>query len=285
MIEEAFQLESEIQEELNESTGKSEKNYYIKGIFSTPETKNRNGRIYPMSIWINEVANFQKEIKNKSINSLGEFEHPARVNVDPMQAVMRITEVKIENGLVLGRAKILNNNSERTNQLKALIDEGVKIGVSSRGVGKVGKNNIVEEFKLTTWDIVTQPSDYNANLSGLVESLNESVGAKEYSINENGSIEEVQVCTKDACHLFEAKDIQKATLEKFQKLLEEISAQSGLEKFSSKKVDATFTDEKGKTQKKSFDTEKDARAYAELMHWKFEYSDGSGGGGAFDKTK
>lgn len=174
LIDEALIVESVITEEVNESTGKKEKNYYIEGVFSTPGQKNRNGRIYPLNIWEREVTKYQEEIKNNSMNTLGEWEHPPRSTVDPLQAVMKIVELKMDNGLVMGKAKILNNNSEKTNQLKALIDEGMKIGVSSRGTGSV-KGDVVENFSLTTYDAVSFPSDYNANLTGLCESLENSV--------------------------------------------------------------------------------------------------------------
>ena len=174
LIDEALIVESVVTEEVNEATGKKEKNYYIEGIFSTPGQKNRNGRIYPLSLWEREVQKYQEEINNNTINTLGEWEHPPRSGVDPIQAVIKIIELKMDNGLVKGKAKILNDNSEKTNKLKALIDEGMKIGVSSRGTGSV-KGDIVENFSLTTYDAVSSPSDYNANLVGLCESLENTV--------------------------------------------------------------------------------------------------------------
>lgn len=186
LVDEALLVESAIEEEVNESSGKKEKNYYIQGVFSTPGQKNRNGRIYPMNIWEREVQKYQQIIKENSINTLGEYEHPNRTKVDPLEAVMKIIELKMDNGLVCGKAKILNNNSPKTNQLKVLIDEGFKIGVSSRGVGSV-KGDIVENFSLLTYDIVSEPSDYNANLSGIMESMQD----KNFLITESGEIKEV----------------------------------------------------------------------------------------------
>lgn len=186
IIDEALIVESAIEEEVNESSGKKEKNYYIQGIFSTPGQQNRNGRIYPMQIWEREVAKYQEHIKNNTMNTLGEWEHPSRVSVDPLEAVMKIVELKMDNGVVVGKAKILNNGSHKTNQLKALIDEGYKIGVSSRGTGSI-KGNIVENFSLTTYDAVSSPSDYNANLTGLCESLENSVKV------ESGDIKEIEI--------------------------------------------------------------------------------------------
>ena len=221
LVEDAFKLEADVQEELHESSGLKIKNYYIYGVFSTPNMKNRNGRIYSSQLWEKQVQEYQHHINEVTVNAFGENEHPARTNVDKMKAVMRITELKFEDGVVKGRAKILNNNSKETNQIKALIDEGMKIGVSSRGVGTV-KGNIVEEFKLTTFDIVTDPSDYNANLNGITESLNESMKDKTFEVK-NGNIQEVQICTKDSCSSFKVEDIQEATKTKFSDFMKTLS--------------------------------------------------------------
>jgi len=218
LVEDAAHLDASVEEELHESSGLKVKNYYIQGIFSTPDKKNRNGRIYPSKIWEEQVARYQNEIKNVTVNSFGENEHPARTNVDKMKAVMRIVELKMEDGVVKGKAKILNNNSPETNQIKALIDEGMKIGVSSRGVGSV-KGGLVEKFQLITYDIVTDPSDYNANLSGITESLNESIGEKDFEVHE-GHIKEIKICKDNVCTTFTAEQIKEATKQKFDEMLE-----------------------------------------------------------------
>ena len=223
LIDEALIVESVVQDEINESTGKKEKNYYIQGVFSTPGQKNRNGRIYPMSIWEREVAKYQEEIKNNSMNTLGEWEHPARVSVDPLEAVMKIVELKIDNGLVVGKAKILNNNSTKTNQLKALIDEGYKIGVSSRGTGSV-KGDMVENFNLTTYDAVSSPSDYNANLTGLCESLESSVVLEIPKITESEIIEEPISEAKKEISLREKELLQKEFKNKFNEILSNLKS-------------------------------------------------------------
>ena len=192
LIEDAYELETSIETDINESTGVSTKNYYIHGTFSTPDKKNRNGRTYSTKLWENAIQGWKDKVKSDNKYRLGEMEHPTRVDPDPMKAVIKITSLKLDEGVVKGRAKILNNNSEVTNQMKALIDEGIKIGVSSRGTGRM-KGSIVEEFNLSTYDVVQSPSDYNAMLSGIVEStevgvvLNEATGK--------------MVCTKDGCSL------------------------------------------------------------------------------------
>ena len=185
---------------VNEQTGKQEQSYYIQGIFTTVNKKNRNGRIYPRALWEREIEAYQKEINEKTINSLGEWEHPSRTSVDPMKAVMRIQELRINGDFVIGKAEILDNGLPETEQLTALFREGMKIGVSSRGVGKVGANGIVESFKLICYDAVANPSDYNANLNGIRESLifeNGIATNAEYFINESGKIEEKKLYTVD----------------------------------------------------------------------------------------
>lgn len=161
-------------EELNETTGQVEKKYKIKGVFSTINTKNRNGRIYPEKLWTEQVAKYQDVISSGSINTLMEYEHPARSNVDPMEAVAKINKLYIDGKYVMGEAVLLNN--PKANQLKSLIDNGVKISVSSRGVGSV-VDSVVKDFNLITYDIVSNPSDYNATMNGVCESfkLNEGV--------------------------------------------------------------------------------------------------------------
>lgn len=113
-----------------------------------------------------------------------------------MQAVAAINKLWIEGKYVMGEATLLNN--EKANQLKSLIDNGIKISVSSRGVGTV-KNGVVETFDLITYDLVDTPSDYNATMDGYIT---ESV--KSYKYNQNGmiveSVEDENECSDDKEH-------------------------------------------------------------------------------------
>jgi len=214
------QPEFVVEESINEATGETSKKYKIKGIFSTIGEKNRNGRIYPRELWENEVSKYQSNFDSGSINTLMEWEHPARTNVDPMEAVAKITALNIKNKHVIGEAVLLDN--PKANQLKSLIDNGIKISVSSRGVGSV-KNGIVENFKLVTYDIVSAPSDYNATMNGLVESyqLNEGIiDDLTFSLDKNGNI----VPSKESecngsCEMFDKKDINEAIIKKFGEIL------------------------------------------------------------------
>ena len=173
-------LDIESAEILNEATGQKEKTYKLKGIFSTIGEKNRNGRVYPRELWEREVKAYQNEIESGSINTLMEFEHPPRTEVDMMQAVAKMNKLYIKGNFVMGESVILNN--EKSKQLKCLIDNGVKISVSSRGVGTV-ENGIVTDFKLITYDIVPNPSDFNATMNGICESHENGIHEM-YQLNE-----------------------------------------------------------------------------------------------------
>ena len=196
-----FDIDSNISfekvDELNESTGKTEKKYKIKGIFSTIGEKNRNGRIYPPEIWKSQVEEYQKEIEKGTNNCLMEFEHPARSKVDIMEAVARITKLSIDKNHVMGEAVLLDN--PKANQLKSLIDNGVKLSVSSRGAGSV-VDSIVRNFHLITYDIVSEPSDYNATMNGVCESyqLNEGViTGVNYELDKHGNLIEANLNESD----------------------------------------------------------------------------------------
>lgn len=199
---------------INEETGAGKKQYKIKGVFSTIGEKNRNGRIYPSKIWENEIASYQTNFSNGSINTLMEYKHPPRTEVEPMEAVAKITSLKIDGKYVIGEAVLLDN--EKANQLKTLIDNGIKVSVSSRGVGSV-KGEVVENFKLITYDIVPVPSDYNATMNGVVENyqLNEGIVTDlSFEVNESGSI-----IVADVSDDYSKEDLQDGIREKFKKLL------------------------------------------------------------------
>jgi hypothetical protein len=208
-----------VEESIDESTGKSSKKYKIKGIFSTIGEKNRNGRVYPREIWESEVTKYQENFQTGSINTLMEWEHPARSEVDPMEAVAKITELKIKDKYVMGEAVLLDN--PKANQIKSLIENGVKISVSSRGLGTV-KNGVVENFKLVTYDVVSTPSDYNASMNGLVESfkLNEGI-VQDLSFTIDG-LGNIVTVNEESENVYDREQINKAILDKFKDILEDL---------------------------------------------------------------
>ena len=141
---------------------KKNNDYFISGTFATANKKNRNGRIYNDKIWTDAVEAFNEKLGTQ--RALVELDHPVgRFDVDPFKAVGKITKLSFDGSLVEGTIKLLNNNSPATNHLKALIDEGITLGVSSRGSGTLDESNNVETYDLSTFDIVADPSDYNAH--------------------------------------------------------------------------------------------------------------------------
>ena len=153
----------------NISTKKSEKNLYIEGIFSTAEERNRNGRIYSKQILEREVDKLRENIVNKS--SLGELEHPASNTITLERAAILIEDLVWEGNHVMGKAKVLSTPCGQI--VKSLIEDGARIGISSRGLGTVNEktNYVNEDFNLICWDIVSTPSNRGSWLNGVLEGV------------------------------------------------------------------------------------------------------------------
>ena len=135
------------------------------------EMKNRNGRMYPSNVLMNEVARYNKEYVEKN-RAMGELNHPQgpTVNLDRVSHIIK--ELRQEGNDVIGKAKIMDTPMGRI--AKNLIDEGAKLGVSSRGMGtlkanKSGVNEVQKDFMLAAVDIVADPSAPNAFVEGIME--------------------------------------------------------------------------------------------------------------------
>lgn len=183
-------FESELHEfQLVEGIQDDEKHFYIRGKFATIEHLNINERFYPRALWEREVAKYQAQIENGTINTLMEWEHPkGRLTVDPKNAVAKITKLWIEGDYVMGEAVIFDTPQAET--IKSMIRHGVKISVSSRASGSVGSNKVVKEFNLITFDIVTNPSDQSATMSGVFES------EEDEAINTTENLEDNEMSNK-----------------------------------------------------------------------------------------
>ena len=157
---------------ITEATNTGEKKYFIEGIFAQAEMKNRNGRIYPKKVLERAVEAYQPMIKDR--RALGELNHPqARPNVDPERASHLIERLVWEGNNVMGRARILTS-LPMGKIAKGLIDEGVKFGVSTRGMGSVTEARdakiVGDDFVLNTVDLVSDPSGIDCFVEGLMES-------------------------------------------------------------------------------------------------------------------
>jgi hypothetical protein len=156
---------------LVEEDTSGEKNYFIKGIFMQAEQKNRNGRIYPKEILTREVKKYNKNYV-KANRAFGELGHPDGPVVNLERVSHMIKELKEDGNNWIGKAKILDTPYGKI--VKNLIDEGAKLGVSSRGMGslkpKKGTNVVQDDFYLATAaDIVADPSAPDAFVEGIME--------------------------------------------------------------------------------------------------------------------
>ena len=158
-------------EYLTEEQEDGKKNYKIKGIFMQADLKNRNGRVYPMEILQKEVNRYNKEYIKEN-RAFGELGHPDGPTVNLERASHMITALYPDGKNFIGEAKILS--TPMGNIVKNLMDEGAKLGVSSRGMGsldqKNGANYVRNDFYLATAaDIVADPSAHSAFVEGIME--------------------------------------------------------------------------------------------------------------------
>ena len=177
------------------------KNYKIRGIFMQADVKNRNGRVYPLDILEKEVTKYNKNFIKEN-RAFGELGHPEGPTVNLERVSHMITELHPDGKNFIGEAKIMDTPMGKI--VKNLMDEGAKLGVSSRGMGsldsKNGANYVRDDFYLATAaDIVADPSAPNAFVEGIME-------GKEWVWN-NGSLVEAHVA--DLKKKFDVKQRQK----------------------------------------------------------------------------
>ena len=158
-------------EYITEQNEDGNKNYKIKGIFMQADIKNKNGRVYPMEILQKEVNRYNKEFINEK-RAYGELGHPEGPTVNLERASHMITDLYPDGKNFVGEAKILSTPMGEI--VKTLMDEGAKLGVSSRGMGsleeKDGKSYVRNDFYLATAaDIVSDPSAPSAFVEGIME--------------------------------------------------------------------------------------------------------------------
>ena len=170
---------------VEEANGK--KNYAIKGIFMQSDIKNKNGRMYPKEILQREVVRYNREFINKN-RAFGELGHPDGPTVNLERVSHMIKALYPEGNNFIGEARVLDTPYGKI--VKSLIDEGARLGVSSRGMGTLsnsgGANVVNNDFYLATAaDIVADPSAPDAFVEGIME-------GKEW-IWDNGILKEAQV--------------------------------------------------------------------------------------------
>ncbi len=150
----------------------SKKKMYIEGVFLQGDLKNRNGRMYPVQTLVKEVNRYNEAFVGKG-RALGELGHPDGPTVNLDRVSHKITSLRQEGNNFIGKAQLLDTPMGKI--AKSLLDEGVTLGVSSRGVGSLRESNsgckvVGEDFMLATAaDIVADPSAPDAFVSGIME--------------------------------------------------------------------------------------------------------------------
>jgi hypothetical protein len=148
------------------------KNTFLEGIFMQAENKNKNGRVYTREVLTKAVDKFVNEqvITGRAV---GELNHPDGPSINLDKVSHRITELKWDGNNVMGKALILDTPMGKI--VKGLVEGGVQLGVSSRGMGslemKNGVNHVASDFMLNTVDIVQDPSAPNAYVNGIMEGV------------------------------------------------------------------------------------------------------------------
>jgi hypothetical protein len=201
-----------LEEEVN-----GKKNLHIEGVFLQGDIKNRNGRIYPFGVLEREVGRYTEQYVNAG-RALGELGHPDGPTVNLDRVSHKIISLRAEGSNFVGKAQILN--TPMGNIAKSLLESGVKLGVSSRGMGSIeeknGANYVRDDFMLATAaDIVADPSAPDAFVNGIME-------GKEW-VWENGIIKEVNIA-KYHKYISEStrKNIEERSLKAFNHFLQSL---------------------------------------------------------------
>jgi len=155
----------------------------LSGIMQKADTVNGNGRVYPYGVLQKEMKNYQKLVKEN--RALGELDHPEDSVINLKNASHMVTSVWWDGKDVMGKAKVLDTPSGKI--LRSLVESGVTLGISSRGMGSVteanGQTTVEEDFQLICFDFVSEPSTPGAFMMKEAKEYNNQVFTKADRIN------------------------------------------------------------------------------------------------------
>ena len=198
---------------ITEDDGDGKKNYKIRGVFMEADVKNRNNRMYPMQVLEKEVKRYNKEYVQQK-RAFGELGHPDGPTVNLERVSHMITKLYPDGKQFVGEAKVMDTPYGKI--VKNLIDEGAKLGVSSRGMGSLEPQRdmhvVKDDFYLATAaDIVADPSAPNAFVEGIME-------GKEW-IWDNGIVKEVDIAQYRAELRKESKKLEEKKIKLFNEFM------------------------------------------------------------------
>jgi hypothetical protein len=187
---------------LEEKNPKEPARLHIQGPYMMCNEVNKNQRIYERADMEREVNRYVKEMVN-SKRAMGELNHPASAEVDLERACHIVTNLKFEGNVVMGKSQVLSTPMGQI--VRSLINDGVKVGMSSRALGKLNEEtggvNRVTDMRLVAIDCVADPSCPKAFVNGILES-------KQFVLNTNGSLEEVYAKFEKSLKTLPVKEMQ-----------------------------------------------------------------------------
>lgn len=153
------------------TTENGDKKLYMEGIFIEGGVKNQNKRVYPVQEITKAVSSINEKL-NSGYSVLGELDHPDDLQINLDRVCLQINEMKMQGNNGIGKLQVLP--TPMGNIVKALLESGVKLGVSSRGSGNVAEDGTVSDYEIITVDMVAQPSAPNAYPTPIYERLQRS---------------------------------------------------------------------------------------------------------------
>jgi hypothetical protein len=216
LITEMLETDVEFITEAKEDGGK---NYFIEGVFMQGNIKNRNGRMYPMETLMKEVKRYNKEYVEQN-RAYGELGHPQGPTINLERVSHMIKDLHQDGNNVMGKAKIMTE-TPMGKIVKNLMDEGAKLGVSSRGMGTLkpgrdGTNMVQSDFQLATAaDIVADPSAPNAFVEGIME------GVEWLQIDDRWVPQYIEE-TQEMIRKVSKKNLQEAKIAAFERFLKQL---------------------------------------------------------------
>lgn len=192
-------------------------NLYITGPYMQCETVNKNKRVYSESEMDREVNRYINEMV-KTKRAMGELNHPTKAEVDLERACHMVTELRKEGNTYYGKSKVLSTPTGQV--VRSLINDGVKIGMSSRALGKLTEQsngtNRVTEFRLVAVDCVADPSCPSAFINGILES-------KQFVLKDDGALEEFYEKFTESLNTLPKKHVEQYLKEQIIQFFQKIS--------------------------------------------------------------
>ena len=164
-------------QQINESMSSNDGKLVVKGVLQRAESKNQNGRVYPKDLLMREAKKYTDNFINQK-RALGELDHPDSSVVNLQNASHNVMEMHFNGNDLVGTVEVLGTPSG--NILKELFKSGIKLGISSRGLGSVetigesGAQEVQPDFELIAFDFVSNPSTHGAFLSPMNESVDKT---------------------------------------------------------------------------------------------------------------